>query len=448
MKHSGLPWLGDIPEHWETRSLRGLVRQRSERERSDLPLLSVARERGVFVRNVTDRSENHNVVPEDLSNYKVARSGDLVINKMKAWQGSMGIAPCDGIVSPAYFVFEFKIDDPAYGAGLLRSKTYVDQLARISDGVRIGQWDLDMVALRQLPVLVPPDDEQQAIIAFVTHLELRIKRAISAKRKMIDLLNEQKQAIVHQAVTRGLDPSAPLKPSGIPWLGDIPQHWEVQRSKYLLREVDDRSVAGAETHLAMSQKLGLVPSSKVQSTLRSGSYAGGKLCCAGDLVLNRLKAHLGVFSVAKQSGVVSPDYTVLRKQNGVHTEYFECILRSPAFRGELRIRAKGIVEGFWRLYTDDFYNIYLPIPPFSEQQQIMESIKQQTREQGTVISCLEREIDLLTEYRSRLTSAVVTGKLDVREVAKSLPSLDKDPGSPAGAPAGEVADELEPAKAP
>ena len=225
-KESGSKWLGVAPAHWNVRKLGTLISKRAERDRPDLPLLSVAREKGVFVRSLTDADENHNVIPEDLSNYKVARAGNLVINKMKAWQGSMGIAPCDGIVSPAYFVFDFRIADHAFGQRLLRSKPYVAHFGQASDGVRVGQWDLSIPGMRQIPVLVPPPAEQAAIVRFLDWANGRLERAIRAKRKVIALLNEQKQAIIHRAVTRGLDPSVPLKPSGIPWLGDIPQNWE------------------------------------------------------------------------------------------------------------------------------------------------------------------------------------------------------------------------------
>jgi type I restriction enzyme S subunit len=240
------------------------------------------------------------------------------------------------------------------------------------------------------------------------------------------MLNEQKQAIIHRAVTRGLDPNARLKPSGIPWLGDIPEHWEVRRAKYLVREVDNRSKEGKETHLAMSQRLGLVPSHLVGSAMRSESYAGGKLCREGDLVLNRLKAHLGVFALAKQDGVISPDYTVFRRRATIHMGYYESTLRSSACRRELRIRAKGLVEGFWRLYTDDFYDIRLPVPPEEEQEAIVSAITLQTADLNSAIARTEREIELMQEYRTRLTADVVTGKLDVREAATKLPDLSNE----------------------
>jgi len=158
----------------------------------------------------------------------------------------MGIAPCDGIVSPAYYVFDFGIANRAFGQTVLRSKPYVAHFGQASDGVRVGQWDLSIPGMRQIPVLVPPSEEQAAIVRFLDWANGRLERTIRAKRKVIALLNEQKQAIIHRAVTRDLDPSVPLKPSGIPWLGDIPQHWEVVRIKYLLREVDQRSTTGDE----------------------------------------------------------------------------------------------------------------------------------------------------------------------------------------------------------
>ncbi len=177
----------------------------------------------------------------------------------------------------------------------------------------------------------------------------------------------------------------------------------------------------------MSQRLGLVPSHLVKNrTLVSESYAGGKLCEVGDLVLNRLKAHLGVFALSQYAGVTSPDYTVLRHIEQGSAEYYEQVLRSPACRIELRIRAKGIVEGFWRLYTDDLYDIRLPVPPREERDVIIDYIRIATAEIQTGASLAGSEISLLREYRARLIADVVTGKLDVREAAASLPDEPSD----------------------
>jgi type I restriction enzyme S subunit len=290
-----------------------------------------------------------------------------------------------------------------------------------SKGIGSGFNRLYTDRFGQIPIPLPPSDEQAAIVRFLDWANGRLERAIRAKRRVIALLTEQKQAIIHRAVTRGIDPSVPLKDSGVPWLGEIPAHWEVWRAKYIFREVDERSKEGKETHLSMSQRLGLVPSARVNSAMRSESYMGAKLCTEGDLVLNRLKAHLGVFALSKQVGVISPDYTVFRKRANVSMDYYESVLRSSACRRELRIRAKGLVEGFWRLYTDDFYDIRLPVPPLDEQRIIMATTTAQTSGLDTAISRLEREITLLREYRTRLVADVVTGKLDVRQAAAALP---------------------------
>ena len=164
----------------------------------------------------------------------------------------------------------------------------------------------------------------------------------------------------------------------------------------------------------MSQKLGLVPSHLVEQSLVSDSYAGGKLCEKGDLVLNRLKAHLGVFALSNQMGVISPDYSVFRKRTLGSMEYFEKVLRLPVLRTELRIRSKGIVEGFWRLYTEDFFDIRLPAPPVDEQDQIVKHLKIAASEIDASIDRTRRQIELMQEYRTRLIADVVTGKLDVR----------------------------------
>jgi type I restriction enzyme S subunit len=293
-------------------------------------------------------------------------------------------------------------------------------------GIRQGQ-NIDYEKLSRSELPLPPSREQAAIVRFLDYADRRIQHYIRAKQKLIKLLEEQKQAIIHRAVTRGLDPNVRLKPSGVEWLGDVPEHWEVKRCRYLFREVDRRSADGSEEHLSMSQRLGLVPSQLVENrTLVSENYAGGKLCEIGDLVLNRLKAHLGVFALARLPGVISPDYTVLRPIDPEGAEYFEPVLRSPACRRELHIRAKGIVEGFWRLYTDDFYDIRLPVPPLSEKRAIIEYIRSAMSEIDRITWGEEREIALLRELRTRLISDVVTGKIDVREAAERLPDEAKE----------------------
>lgn len=418
-KDSGLIWLGQVPRHWNLVPNRGLVRRRKVlvgNRHVDYRLLSLTKQ-GVIVR---DLSTGKGKFSSDMGTSQEVREGDIVfcLFDVPETPRTVGLSRHHGMITGAYTVFEF------LGSGRCKYFELFYQamddhklLSPLYTGLRNT-----IPAERFLGIKTPqpPPDEQAAIVRFLDWANGRLERTIRAKQKVITLLNEQRQVIIHRAITRGLNPNVPFKSSGIPWLGDIPAHWEVLRAKYLFREVDCRSETGSEAHLAMSQKLGLVPSSMVQSTLRSQSYAGAKLCSTGDLVLNRLKAHLGVFAVAKQDGVISPDYTVLRRQKNAHADFYALILRSPGCRGELRMRAKGIVEGFWRLYTDDFYDIRLPVPPIGEQHQIVDSISLQTQSQDAGISRLEREIELLREYRDRLVADVVTGKLDVRQASSRL----------------------------
>ena len=421
-------WLGATPQHWELLPNRSLFEEVNERGYAEEPLLSVTIGRGV-IRQATllENSSKKDSSNTDKSKYKLVRPGYIAYNKMRAWQGALGISEFRGIVSPAYIIVRPRGQLTArYCHYLFRTPGFAKEAERWSYGITSDQWSLRSQHFKCIYTPVPPPDEQAAIVKFLGHANRKIGRYIQAKRKLIKLLEEQKQVIIHRAVTQGLDPNVRMKPSGVDWLGDVPEHWEVLRARYLFREHDERSKAGAETHLSMSQKLGLVPSHLVQRTLTSSSYAGGKLCDTDDLVLNRLKAHLGVFALAKQPGVISPDYTVLRPRTEMCMGYFEQVLRSPACRRELRIRAKGIVEGFWRLYTDDFNDIWLPVPPVAEQHEIYRSIDDSTREIRAAIEAVEREIALIREYRTRLTSDVVTGKLDVREAAAKLPEITAD----------------------
>lgn len=201
--------------------------------------------------------------------------------------------------------------------------------------------------------------------------------------------------------------------SGLPWLGEIPAHWDLLRTKYVVREVDERSTTGKETHLSMSQKYGLVESSRIDEwRLQSESHIGGKLCKTNDLVLNRLKAHLGVFAHAPVDGIVSPDYTVLRVVQDSEVRFFESVFKTPTYIGELRRRTKGIVEGFWRLYTDDLYDIRVPVPPAEEQKAVLNWINTFDHKAGRLIRTKQQLIELLNEQKQAIIHRAVTRGLD------------------------------------
>lgn len=419
------PWIGRFPSHWKVRRAKSFLREVDERSvTGDEELLSVSHKTGVTPRrekNVTMFLAESNV------GHKVCRPADIVVNTMWAWMAAVGVSRGTGIVSPSYAVYRprrARTFEPRYLDALLRTPQYRSEYVSRSKGITTSRLRLYPDAFLAIPLPCPDASEQAAIVRFLDHADRRVRRYIRVKQQLIKLLEEQKQVIIHQAVTRGLDPNVRLKPSGVEWLGDVPAHWQTARCKHLFAEVDLRSPSGSEQHLSMSQRLGLVPSEQVENrTLVSESYAGGKLCRPGDLVLNRLKAHLGVFAVSRDDGVISPDYTVLRPTGALPVEFFESLLRSQACRGELRRRVKGIVEGFWRLYTDDFYTITLPVPPLNERAEIVTRLEASTAAIRTTISTTEHEIALLHEFHTRLVADVVTGQLDVREAAARLPEI-------------------------
>lgn len=351
-KHSGSRWLSEVPSHWEIRNLRTLIRPLKLRNRPDLPLLSVAREKGVFVRSLTDANENHNVIPEDLANYKVARAGSLVINKMKAWQGSMGIAPCDGIVSPAYFVFDFAIANAAFGAKLLRSKPYVAHFAQASDGVRVGQWDLTISSMRQIPVLVPPPAEQAAIVHFLDWANGRIERAIRAKRRVIALLAEQKQAIINRAVTGGCHPTAQRKPCAIPALESIPLCWEawpfvrctIERADYR-GATPEKVDSGIFLVTAKNVRKGWIDYSASKEYVRASDYLKimrRGLPKKGDVLLT-MEAPLGHVALIDREDIALAQRVVRFRlhPDRLLPQFAVLTLNSAYFQGQLQMRATG-----------------------------------------------------------------------------------------------------------
>lgn len=205
MKYSGVRWLGDIPAHWSIIKLRQILHPVSVKNHPELPLLSVVREQGVIVRNTQDKEANHNFIPDDLSNYKVVRGGQIVMNKMKAWQGSYGISDYTGIVSPAYFVFDVTFPNLEYLHYAIRSKVYVNFFAQASDGIRIGQWDLQMDKMKEIPFLVPPDDEQIAIVEHIKTAIPQYELAIEKLLSEIRTLGELKTRLISDTVTGKID---------------------------------------------------------------------------------------------------------------------------------------------------------------------------------------------------------------------------------------------------
>ena len=234
MKPSGLAWLGDMPAHWDVRRNGRLFGSRRETGFPDLPVLEVSLRSGVRVRDFDNGTRKQEM--GDRSKYQRAVRGDIAYNMMRMWQGAVGIAPVDGLVSPAYVVARpFAETDAGYYAYVFRTAAYMREIDTFSRGIVPDRNRLYWESFKQMPSVYPPLDEQRLIVRFLDWHGVQTAKIIRAKTKIIALLNEQKQTIIHRAVTRGLVPNVRLKPSGVPWLGDVPEGWEVKKLKYLVR---------------------------------------------------------------------------------------------------------------------------------------------------------------------------------------------------------------------
>jgi type I restriction enzyme, S subunit len=194
--------------------------------------------------------------------------------------------------------------------------------------------------------------EQAAIVRFLDYADRRVRRYIRTKQKLIQLLEEQKQAIIHRAVTRGLDHNVRLKPAGVEWLGHVPKHWDILPARYLFRAVIRRDVRGDEVKLSVTQRRGLVPTEEMEeNSTQAASFDRFQVCHPGDLVLNKYKAHLGVFWSAEQRGLITPNYTVFRPAQPLCTKYFELLFHTPTYRDAFSMTVYGVTEGMSPLYT-------------------------------------------------------------------------------------------------
>lgn len=417
-KSTQIPWVSQVPSHWvliRNANILMLKHNIVGDRHTQFNLLSLTTG-GIRIKNADDARGK---VPTSFENYQEVLPGDMVfcLFDLDCSAVFSGKSEYHGMITSAY--------DVAVPNLKLVSTSYLDYWFRMvfsgryyksySKSVRYTiNWEI----FKALKTSIPPRAEQDQIVRYLDWQVSKINRLIAAKRKQITVLQEQLKHCISDAVFRGISDDIILKDSGVEWIGTIPEHWSVIRCKYVFAERDERSIAGEEEHLSMSQKYGLVPDAKLdERRMLSESYAGGKICYKDDLVLNRLKAHLGVFALSPQKGVVSPDYTVLvPNTERILPAYGEAALKSDLCRRELRIRVRGIIEGFWRLYTDDFNTVVIPLPPLKEQEQIMEYLNTLNGKFTALKQNLEQEIATLQDLRTRLISDVVTGQMDVRSI--------------------------------
>ncbi len=377
-------------------------------------------------------SAEHGVIPRERANvtmfraesyegYKLCWPGDLVINSLWAWAHGLGVTVHHGIISSAYGVYRLLPNSGGiaqYIHHLVRSAPFQWELQVRSKGIWTSRLQLTDEAFLNAPIPFPPSAEQTAIVRYLDYADSRIQSYISAKERLIELLTEQKQAVINQAVTRGLDPNAPLKPSGVDWLGDVPAHWERRRLKTVVCSVDERSSTGGETLLSLRRDHGVVVYDEhFTRPSQSRSLIGYKLVTPDQLVVNRLQANNGLVFCSRLEGLVSPDYSVFEKREPLQMQFLSDLLRTQIYRTHFRRRATGLgtgTAGFLRLYDDELLVTPVYLPPLPEQLEIIEYLGRATTDSDSAIDRAHRQIELMQEYRIRLIADVVTGKLDVR----------------------------------
>ncbi len=441
MKDSGVPWLGRVPGHWEVLPNRALFAEVKDRDHAEEEMLSVTITKGVIRQKaLLGDSSKKDSSNEDKSSYKLVCPGDIAYNKMRAWQGAIGVSEFRGIISPAYVVQRPRRGaSPRYFHYLLRTPAFAKEAERWSYGITSDMWSLRPEHFKMIYGCLPSIPEQSAIVRFLDHVDRRIRKYIRAKQKLIALLEEQKQAIIHRAVTRGLDPTVRLKPSGVEWLGDIPEHWGLLPGLAVLREKKDKNAGLRETRvLSLSygqiiikpvEKLrGLVPESfETYQIVNPGEI----IIRPTDLQNDQRSLRVGL---VRDTGIITSAYLCLKTLPIVTCEYAYQLLNAYDVQKVFYQLGSGTRQN---LKFADFKRLPILIPPEPEQVAIVAFTSAETMNIAATIYRATREISLLREYRTRLIADVVTGKLDVREAAANLPEEAEE------AEAVEAADEAE-----
>lgn len=429
MKDSGVEWLGAVPEHWDALRLKTVLVERVEKGFPDEPLLTATQSKGVVRK---DQYENRTVVAmKDLHLLKLVHVGDFVIS-LRSFQGGIEFAREKGIISPAYTVLYPKRPEVhGYLSWIFKSAPFIQGLSLFVTGIRQGQ-NIDYEKLSRSRIPLPPKDEQAAIVRFLDHVDHRIRRAVAAKQKLIRLLEEQKRAIIHRVVTRGLDPDVRLKPSGVEWLGDVPEHWEIRAfSRCAIERADYRGATPAKTEsgvflvTARNVRKGMIDYQISKEYVAESDYAAVMrrgLPRIGDVLLT-MEAPLGNVALVDREDVAFAQRVVRFRMDPekLVPEFVLNSMLSPYFQDQLLSRGTGSTA--LGIKASKLPQLQILCPPVFEQNQILEHIDREVAPMGVAMDRARAEIELLREYRIRLVADVVTGKLDVRAAAAKLPAM-------------------------
>lgn len=418
MKDSGIEWIGEIPKEWKIDKIKYHLKRNEPKNHGNAIVLSVYRDYGVIPKD--SRDDNHNVTSEDTSKYKYVKKGQLVINKMKAWQGSLAVSDYNGIVSPAYFIYDFTDEEynHKYFHYLVRS-CYKEEFKRISGGIREGQWDLSPEAFANTLALLPPLVEQKYIANYLDIQCSEIDATAEDIQKEISLLEEYKKSVITEAVTKGLNPDAEMKDSGIEWIGEVPKHWGTIRIGNAFSIRNERNYLPMEQVqlLSLYSGKGVFPTGEEGTTNRGNhaqTVADYKIVNKNDIVVNIILAWMGSLGISNYNGVVSPAYDVyIPNEEKVVPHYYHYVFRTSGIANECYRYGRGIMMMRWRTYSSEFKRIHVPFPPLEEQQQIADFLDSKCSEIDAIIADKKRQRGILAEYKKSLIYEYVTGKKEV-----------------------------------
>ena len=440
--NSGVEWLGGVPTHWKVaplgrigRFFKGNGGTKADETEEGVPCVRYG---DLYTYHDFHIASSRACVAPDVAatTYTPIHFGDVLFAGSGETIDEIGKSAANLMVDPAccggdVIVFRPRVRADARFLGYATDcQPAARQKARMGRGFTIIHiYGND---LKSLAIAIPPVPEQTAIVRFLDHATSRIDRYIRAKEKLIALLEEQKQAIIKQVVTGRIDvrtgrPYADYKASGVDWLADVPKHWPRLRLKALLRPVDRRSTTGTETLLSLRRDHGVVVYADHFTRPPQGeTLVGFKLVRAGELVVNRLQANNGLVFSSSLNGLVSPDYSVFETKTPVQTQYLSTLVRTEDYRSHFRREARGLgtgTSGFLRLYDDAFLSTVVHLPPLAEQELILRRLDDAGRRMEKSITGVRRQLELMREFQTGLVADLVTGKLDVRNVA-ALPDLD------------------------
>ena len=437
-KPSGHPWIDEVPERWSVLPNRAIFSEVNERDHPSAEMLSVTITRGVIPqRTLISGGSKKDGSKIDKSAYKFVSPGDITYNKMRAWQGAIGASRFKGIVSPAYVVMRLRErqNQPGYFHYLYRTPQFAKEAERWSYGITSDMWSLRPEHFKMIYSPIPPPGEQAAIVRFLDHATRRIDRTIHAKRRVIALLDEQKQAIIHQVISRGVNLKSPLKSSGTPWLGQVPEQWQVLQLRRLVSLVTSGSRGWANYYsdsgyiflqsgnLSRSMALDL---SFIQHVKPPGGSEGERTRVQrGDILICITGALTGNVAIVDMElpmpAFVNQHVALVRpKTRLVIPRYLAVVLHSEIGRTQFKASEYGGTKQ--GLGLGDVKSAIVPLPSKEEQEKICDVIDRELAGLSRTISTTEKEISLLREYGTRLIADVVTGKLDVREAARQLPN--------------------------